>query len=82
MTSTSFHNEAVPSPWRLIQEEATLTYPGFDLIGFVRRGTEALEVASDPTVERARRRVALNMGCTVSLFVLRLREAARARHGV
>jgi hypothetical protein len=81
MTSTSLHSEAARTPWHLIQDEAALTYPGFDLIGFVRRGTEALEIAGDPTVERARRRVALNMGCTVSLFILRLREAARARHG-
>lgn len=81
MTSTSFHSESAPTPWGLIQDEAALTYPGFDLINFVRRGTEALEIAGDPTVELARRRVALNMGCTVSLFILRLREAARARHG-
>lgn len=81
MTSTSFHSEAAPTPWGLIQDEAALTYPGFDLINFVRRGTEALEIAGDPTVERARRRVALNMGCTMSLFILRLREAARARQG-
>lgn len=82
MTSINFHSEAAPTPWRLIQDEAALSYPEIDLINFVRRGTEALEIAGDSRVGRARRKVALDMGCTVSLFILRLREAARARHGM
>ena len=82
MTSTSSHGAPAITPWALIQDEAALSYPGFDLISFVRRGTEALEIAGDPRVDRARRKVALNMGCTVSLFVLRLREAAHTRLGM